>query len=575
MAELEPASHSEHNRQADRLRRREQQLEQLSAAAADLGEQRDVDQLAHTLARHTCLLLHADYACVQFYTNNQPDTSAASRGGVPCEVEELPLLDRLTALAVQQLQPVVYPAEPLPRCREIHAALVVPVQGLHRKVIATLGAVNKKLEAPFGREDVQAAVCLGRIAATAVDRARLFQRLQEWSQSLEMLLSFNAAVNRQLKPGMLVRQLLENATRFLKADGGLVGLAVEPSRGHAPAMQCVGHWHQGRWRPWRRRWAPEQGIPGFVLVSQFPYFANDYPRDPLADPELANRYGVRRCVCVPIKNARDKVLGFFELYRRSGEPEFTWQDAAFLESLGNTAAVAIENARLLRSLAARNRQIKRLSAQYMHRLEEERCSISRELHDEAGQVLIGLKLGIQVLAGLLPPQAQDARQHLEQLRHQVNDAAARIKDLAARLRPPTLDQLGFEAALEQLAADCRTRMGLNVQVRLSRSAPLGDEVATSLYRIVQEALTNVSKHAGTDQVEITLQTTAEETILVVRDWGCGFEPARRGSGLGLLGIQERVKLLGGQLFLQSRPGWGTRLEVRIPRHAQAPNPAGR
>ncbi len=557
-----------------RLRRSAQRLQQLSAAARDMAEQRDAQRLAQVIALHTAQLLHADYACVQFYANDQADTVAACRGTTPCPVEDYPALKQLTARALREHHPVLEQATPVLARDCLHGVLVVPVVGLHRKVIATLAAANKKIDSPLGEEDVQAAVCLARMASAAVDRARLFQRLQEWSQSLEMLLSFNAAVNQQLEPEQLVRQLLENATRFLKADGGLVGLAVEPSQGHPPAMQCVGHWYQGQWLSRRDRWAPEEGIPGFVLVSQFPYFANDYPHDPLADPELANRYGVRRSVCVPIKNCKDKVLGFFELHRGPGEAEFTWLDAAFLESLGNTAAVAIENVRLLRSLEARNREIKRLSAQYMHRLEEERRSISRELHDEAGQVLIGLKLGIQVLSGLLPAENRAAREHLDHLRQQVNEAAARIKELATRLRPPTLDELGFEAALHQLAAECRQRMGLRVRLHLRCAEPLPGETATSLYRIVQEALTNVSKHAGTDEVEIRFDS-GPELLLVVADCGRGFDPNQPASGLGLLGMKERVKLLGGRLHVHSRPGAGTRLEVRIPNHASGSRSAGR
>jgi GAF domain-containing protein len=107
-------------------------------------------------------------------------------------------------------------------------------------------------------------------------------------------------------------------------------------------VEADGYWAGGRWLDGLRRWKRGERTPGFVLGTEFPYFSNDYPADPLADPD---RGGVRRAMCVPLKNDRHQVLGFFELHRGGG-PLFSWHDAAFLESLANTAAVAVENARL-------------------------------------------------------------------------------------------------------------------------------------------------------------------------------------------------------------------------------------
>ncbi len=547
-----------------RARRLARQLQQLSLAAQEFADERDADRLAACMARHACGLLDADYAAVEFFANGRSDIGAACRGSTCCSLESWPQVTALQQQVLEEHVPRLAAAEEL--CdEELHDILIVPVKGLHRKVIATITFVNKKTGHPFGQNDLAAAVGLARIAAAAVDRARLFGHLQDWSKSLEMLLSFNAAVNQRLEPHQLVRQLLENASRFLKADGGIVGLTVEPPGGEGRWMQCEGRWQDGVWHDWNRRWSREEGMPGFVLVSEFPYFAADYPHDPLADEELARSGTIQRSLCVPIKSMTDQVLGFFQLHRGPGEAEFTWQEAAFLESLGNTAAVAIENARLVKSLEARNREIKRLSAEHVHRMEEERRHISRELHDEAGQALIGLKLGIQVLAALLPPEATDAHAHLNALRTQLNESATRIKELATRLRPPTLDELGFTSALRQLAADCRRRLGLAVTLFFDGEIEVDSDTATSLYRIAQEALTNVSKHARTDRAELAIRTGAAGTLeMTIRDWGCGFRSGDTHSGLGLLGMKERVKMLGGDWSLKSEPGVGTTLAVRIP-----------
>ncbi len=540
------------------------QLHQLSLAAQEFAEERDAQRLASCIARHACQLLNVDYASVAFYANGRPDITAACRGGTSCTVDEPSVVRVLVDQVLQEHSPRLAVGDSN-EGQDWQDILVVPVKGLHRKVIATIVFVNKKTEQPMSDTDVAAAVGLARISSAAVDRARLFGHLHEWSRSLEMLLSFNAAVNQRLEPPQMVRQLLENAARFLKAGSGVVGLVVENPRGEK-WMECEGRWEGGQWHAWSRRWHREEGMPGFVLESEFPYFASIYRHDPLADPDLAAQEEVHRCVCVPIKSMRGEVLGFFQLHRPPGEPEFTWQEAAFLESLGNTAAVAIENARLVESLEARNREIKRLSAEHVHRLEEERRHISRELHDEAGQALIGLKLGIQVLSGLLPEEAREAHAHLEALRGQLNESATRIKELATRLRPPVLDELGFPAALRQLALDFQQRLGLRVSVEIADDVELGNLAATSLYRIAQEALTNVSKHAQTDRAYLALHCDGNgDLVMVVRDEGRGFALSHPSPGLGLSGMKERVKMLHGRWSIESEPGRGTVLTVRVPR----------
>jgi len=553
------------------LRRASLRTERLSLAADAFAAERDLERLASCIARHACELLDADYACVRLYALQRTDVRAASRGRTPSPVETWPLVERLVQRARAEHRPQVDRIGDPSVHDGLCAVLVVPIHGLHRRVIGTIEWVNRKITPFFEPDDAAAAVCLARIASTAIDRARLFGHLHEWSQSLEMLLSFNAAVNRRLEPRKLVRQLLENAIRFLKAEGGVVGLAVDVPEDGTVRMQCEGRWLRGEWSDWPRQWKAKEGIPGFVLVSEFPYFAADYANDPLADVELVESHGVARSLCVPIKNAREQVLGFFELHRDADDLDFTWQDAAFLESLGNTAAVAIENARLLKSLEARNREIKRLSAEHVQRLEEERRHISRELHDEAGQALIGLKLGIQVLSALLPTGADEAHHYLQQLRAQLNESAARIKDLATRLRPPALDELGFEAAIRQLAVDCRERLGLDIALQFESHADLPSGLATSLYRIVQEALTNVSKHAGVDACRVIFRVD-EDAVLTIEDQGRGFDTSSPPEGLGLLGMKERVKMLGGRIDISSKLGRGTRVTARIPYHAQTQDP---
>ena len=151
----------------------------------------------------------------------------------------------------------------------------------------------------------------------------------------------------------------------------------------------------------------------------------------------------------------------------------------------NTTAVAIQNARLLETLEIKSHQISALSAFHVTRLEEERRHISRELHDEAGQVLIAIKLALQVLARELPPEMLKAlRSELDRMRDLINQSTMQLKDLAKRLRPPTLDQLGLDVAIRQLVVDHQPRTGMAANLDLHPpAARLPQSAEIALYRV--------------------------------------------------------------------------------------------
>lgn len=440
--------------------------------------------------------------------------------------------------------------------------LCVPLVGAQNRVLGVIEFQNKRTGGEFTEDDQRAALCLARIATSAVDRALLFFRIEEWRQSIEILLSFNATVNQRLAPEQMVRELVANVTGFLGAQGGMAGIVMRTEED--VYLQCDGFYFGDLWTDFSRCWAPGEGIPGTVYETQFPYLSRDYKTDNLRERDLADAFLVGSCICVPIKNRKEDVLGFFQLHRRKGEPEFTWQEAGFLESLGNTAAVAIENARLVKSLEFKNEQVRNLSEDHVNRLEAERRHIARELHDETGQVLIGLKLRLQILGGLLTDDQADAKAELAELRSQVNHAAVQLKDLAKQLRPPTLDELGFEATLHDLVSDFRRRRSIEVHLDLDVIPRLSGEEQTALYRIVQECLTNIAKHSQATYVDITFYESENQQVLRVTDDGIGFQASQTTQGLGHVGIQERVTMLGGQLKVSSSVGGGTTIEVILP-----------
>ena len=454
------------------------------------------------------------------------------------------------ALCVRYLKPCV-----------VDRSLCVPIVTTQNRVLGAIEFLRDGSSPDFSTQDIQLAECVGQVASSAVDRARLFFRIEEWKRSMETLLSFNATVNQRLEPEAMLHELVTNVTGFLDADGGASGLALRSDS--EVVFQCEGFYFADRWHAFHRRWKSGEGLPGVVLRTEFPCLVEDYRTDSRADRDLVSRFDLGSTVCVPIKNAREQVLGFFQWHRRRGRPEFSWQDAAFLESLGNTAAVAIDNSRLFKSLELKNAQIKTLSLHHVQRLEEERKHIARELHDETGQVLIGLKLRLKILSGLLTVDQQDAKDELHELGSQLSGATAKLKDLAKRLRPPTLDELGFESAIRQLVSEIRRHTKLQIDVEFHSWPELPSSSETALFRIVQECLTNVVKHAQATRVEISLVTQGHRQVLRVADDGIGFDFDALTGGLGLIGMRERVRMLDGRIDVQSQLGQGTVIAVTL------------
>jgi signal transduction histidine kinase len=442
----------------------------------------------------------------------------------------------------------------------------VPVLNHQSSVLAFIEVVNRRAGGLFTQEDLRALETLALAASLGFQRSRLVDRLAEWSRSLEMLLAFSAAVNQHLDPMQLIRRLVENAVLFLKADGGMAGLTLQSADG-AREMVCDGVLSRTRWHEWERRWKRQQGIAGFVMENEFPFLSNNYPEEPLSDPELVRDFEVRQALCVPIKDPVDVVIGFFEIHRSTPHTPFTWQDAAFLESLANVTAVSIRNAQLLKAVEVKNQEIRALSANHVNRLEEERRHISRELHDEAGQILIGIKLALQVTAREIPDERTDLRRDLDELRELVNQATQRLKGLARWLRPPTLDQLGLEIALRQLATDLEGKGGLAIHLDLESPEPrLPQAWEIALYRIAQEGITNTLRHSKAQTATIELRCETGKVKLSVRDDGQGFDETETGArGLGLLGMRERAGMLGGVLTIDSAPNRGTLIQVEVPR----------
>jgi len=263
----------------------------------------------------------------------------------------------------------------------------------------------------------------------------------------------------------------------------------------------------------------------------------------------------------------ERAAGTFVIVARARDP-FASMDRGFLRALGQQIGAALQHAELYAALEERSAELARASTSLLRAAEIERGRIARELHDETGQVLTAIKFELAELERSLVSVgiSTDA---VDRARDLAGRALESIRATARGLRPAVLDDLGLVPALRALAEEFAGRAGMAVDLRAAPlPAPPGPEVEVAVYRVLQEALTNVARHAGATRVDARLAPDGAELLLVIQDDGRGFqlEPgAQAGVGhAGLAGMRERVVGAGGKFRIESAPGRGVRLEARWP-----------
>jgi two-component system sensor histidine kinase UhpB len=194
--------------------------------------------------------------------------------------------------------------------------------------------------------------------------------------------------------------------------------------------------------------------------------------------------------------------------------------------------------------------------------ENERRRIARELHDEVGQTLTGVMLQIEGLASTIP---DDLRGQLDELRETARHGTEEVRRIARRLRPDALDELGLSSALAALASAIERQARIPVVRRLASQVQVSPEEELVIYRVAQEALTNVARHADAKSVQLELRDEADAIVLTVRDDGRGMPRNPATSSHGVRGMRERAMLVGANLSIESRPGNGTAVQLSIPR----------
>jgi signal transduction histidine kinase len=266
----------------------------------------------------------------------------------------------------------------------------------------------------------------------------------------------------------------------------------------------------------------------------------------------------------------DRVRGVWMVGARGDGDDFCAADRRILQTLARQAEIALSNVLLVETLQHRLDEIREAQHQLLRSREEERARVARDLHDRPIQALVGLNMQLGLLLSSSLDGDTPLGGELRAMRCEVRELLTELRQVCTELRPPILDTLGLGAALRALAEEWSAQHDVAFRLELPTDAALRslpDEVAVNLYRVVQEALANVARHAEARQVTLHLAREGSRLSLTVQDDGRGFAvpaglPSLTGEGhFGLVGMEERVDLIGGTLTLDSAPGQGTRVCV--------------
>ncbi|HET7119930.1 MAG TPA: GAF domain-containing protein [Solirubrobacterales bacterium] len=436
----------------------------------------------------------------------------------------------------------------------MHSFLGVPIS-VRGEVYGNLYMTEKRDADEFGEADEEAAKTLASWAGIAIENARLYTTLSEREAEVEQALrqaETSVDIARTVGGETDVERVLDLIVKRARALVDARALLVLLRRGdHLFVAASAGRLAES---------VTELEIP--IEDSVFGAAMEEQVSQRLekgsvpSQARLRERLGAETALVVPLLFRGRAVGTLVALDREAGGIEFDQEDLRLLQSFATSAATAVATAQTVESDRLR---------QQVESAERERERWARELHDETLQALAAIRI---VLATSLQSKAGDRPELIEsaatsavaQLEDQINELNRLINDL----RPAQLERLGLAGALRALADECSARGNLEIETTLELDEEARSEEERIVYRLVQESLNNVLKHAGASRVDVLARQGETEIQIAIVDDGAGFDPATTTGGRGLIGMKERIELLGGEIEIESDPGDGTRISARVP-----------
>jgi signal transduction histidine kinase/HAMP domain-containing protein len=427
--------------------------------------------------------------------------------------------------------------------RYIRAWAAVPLV-VRDNVIGMLAMAHEQ-PGGFAARDLELARAVASQAAVAIDNAGLYATSRRQARETEALLRADEELFRSLALGTVLQALVDVAVDVLGVDKSIVLL----HEGDIDVVRATRNFDPANVADFNRTLAmmPHQEPPP---EGRQPQVYNDVSDAPGFIAEALGRENIVSHVALPVRDAK-RMLGVFGVSFITRH-EFSEDEKRLYGALADRAAVAIQNAELFEK------------AQHAASLEE-RQRLARELHDSVSQALYGIVLGARTARLRVGDNPERAAEPIDYVTQLAEAGLAEMRALIFELRPESLENEGLVAAIEKQVASTRARHQLAIEADLTGEPDCQLEVKEALYRITQEALNNVVKHAHATNVTVRLAKEDGAVVLTVTDNGKGFDAAASFPGhIGLLSMPERAEKLGGIVVVESAPGSGTRVAARIP-----------
>ena len=539
-------------------RRRASEMEALHRADDALHRSLDLRDVLDALNDLAVDLLAADSAIVYTWEQSTGLFEVAAVKGYSAEIQEF-MVDLARQRPPEHSPPLeihvvedarLDPAAPreLLDITGLRALVEVPIMSDGRLFgFFTVGYLTPKV---FGPADRHLFSTLAARAGVAVQNARLFEETRRRAREMEALHRADEALHRSLHQPDVIKAMNDLAFELLGADGSVMYTwdpetgrgDVAATRGFSPELDAL---IASRFRDH----AGEPPSSAAVVASE------DARSDPSLDQVVVEATGVRSLVELPIMSG-DRLFGVFSVGYRHPR-QFREAERQLFSTFATRAGVAMENARLFDE------------AQKAASLEE-RQKLARELHDSVSQALYGIALGARTARMWLDREADRAKEPLDYALGLAEVGLAEMRALIFELRPESLEAEGIVAALNRQAAAIGARYEIEVVTDFDAEPELTPRAREALYRIAQESMHNVVKHAGAGRIDIRLASDSRSVMLEVSDNGHGFDPHGEFPGhLGLRSMAERAEAVGAAYEIQSRAGAGTRVRVRVPLTAVA------